>query len=111
MGDICMIKNGFINTMLEKVQDGKRAYTISKELSISDIELIGGNTVKIIGEVKGYLIHEPCNGKYILCKILKEYGTGTEAFVQCKNDLVALLCHKTTEKKLIKENHMMKWAK
>ena len=42
--------------------------------------------MKIIGEAKGYIIHETCNGKYILCKILKEYGTGTEAFVQCKND-------------------------
>ena len=101
-----MIKNGFINTMLEKVQDGKRAYAISKELSISDIELIGGNTVKIIGEVKGYLTHEPCNGKYILCKILKEYGTGLEAKEQCKNDLIALLCNETLEKKLIKENQI-----
>ena len=67
--------------------------------------------MKIIGEAKGYIVHEACNGKYILCKILKEYGTGLEAKEQCKNDLVALVCHKTTEKKLIKENHMMKWAK
>jgi hypothetical protein len=47
--------------------------------------------VKIIGEAKGYIIHETCNGKYILCKILKEYGTGLEAKEQCKNDLVALV--------------------
>ena len=111
IGDNCIIKSGFTNIIREKVQNGKRAYTISKELSISDIEVVGGNTVKIIGEAKGYIIHETCNGKYILCKILKEYGTGLEAKEQCKNDLVALVCHKTTEKKLIKENHMMKWAK
>ena len=64
-----------------KSTEWKGAYTISKELSISDIEVVGGNTVKI--ERQGYIIHETCNEKY-LGKILKEYGTGLEAKEQCK---------------------------
>lgn len=42
--------------------------------------------MKILGEVKGYLIHETGNGKYFLCKILKEYGQGSEAQEKCRNN-------------------------
>lgn len=64
--------------------------------------------MKVVGEVKGYLIHKSDGGNYCLCKILKEYGSDPEAEEECKKDLVALLCDKTTEKKLIKENQNMR---
>lgn len=65
--------------------------------------------MKLIGEVKGYLIHKTDSGNYFLCKILKEYGQDSEAEEQCRNDLVALLSKNTTEKKLIKENQNTRW--
>lgn len=63
--------------------------------------------MKITGEVKGYLIHKTGNGKYFLCKILKEYGHDSEAGEQCRKDLVSLLSNNITEKKLLKENQIM----
>ena len=64
--------------------------------------------MKIVGEVKGYLIHKTGTGQYILCKILKEYGNDSEAKEKCTKDLVALLSKNTTEKKLLKENQIMR---
>ena len=64
--------------------------------------------MKIVGEVKGYLIHKTGTGQFVLCKILKEYGQGSEAEEKCTNDLVSLLSYNTTEKKLIKENQIMR---
>jgi hypothetical protein len=65
--------------------------------------------MKIVGEVKGYIIHKTDNGNHFLCKILKEYGNDSEAEEKCTNDLVALLSNNTTEKKLLKENQIMRW--
>lgn len=53
----------------------------------------------------GYLIHTTVTGGYILCKILKEYENNPDSKEKCINDLVDLLSHKITEKKLIKENN------
>lgn len=64
--------------------------------------------MKIVGEMKGYLIHKSDGGNYCLCRILKEYGSDTEAKEECQKDLVALLCNNTTERKLIKENKIKK---
>lgn len=65
--------------------------------------------MKLFGEVKGYIIHKPDGGNYTLCKILKEYGYEKEDKERCINDLSALLCNKTTERKLIKENQKRNW--
>ena len=64
--------------------------------------------MKIVGEVKGYVIHKTSTGQYILCKILKEYGNDFEAEEKCTNDLVSLLSGNTTEKKLLKEKQIMR---
>lgn len=67
--------------------------------------------MKILGEVKGYLIHKDGCGNYTLCKILKEYGSEEEDEDRCIKDLSALLSKNTTERKLIKENQKSKWVK
>jgi hypothetical protein len=64
--------------------------------------------MKIVGDVKGYIIHKTGTGQYILCKILKEYGNDAESEENCQKDLVALLANNTTEKKLLKENQIMR---
>ena len=56
--------------------------------------------MKILGEVKGYLIHKDGCENYILCKILKEYGKEKDDEYRCIEDLSS--CKNTTERKLDK---------
>lgn len=56
--------------------------------------------MEIIGEKKGYILHEVTDNNVLLCKILKEYDDIEDA----KEDLINLLSGNTTERKIIKSN-------
>lgn len=64
--------------------------------------------MKIIGEVKAYLIHKDGCGNYTLCKILKEYGSDSNSEEECQKDLVALLSGTITEKEILKQKQVMR---
>ena len=54
--------------------------------------------MQLKGNKQGYIIHKVTDDNYLLCKILKEYGSLGDA----KTDLVKLLSNNITEKDLLK---------